>query len=714
MGNEENQSSASKKTSNELSDNEDEENIEKKELEKNRSSLKIRTIHLNKEKYHGQTFGGIREGYGIYYYKNGNKYDGNWKDNKKEGKGSFFYSDKGEVYKGDFVNDLPNGKGIYYFKNGDRYEGMFKDGKKHGEGIIFYRNGDKYKGEFKNDLKHGKGEYKNKFGQIKYEYWENGVLKLKNEEKNNIINESESVNLFNETNTKKFDEFLKSTYRKKSVDKFPFLNKVKQIKEKGKNKMSDQQLVQILNIVKEKPKVKSWNVEDVKNLFQKINLEKYIPFIELNLIDGKKLLILDNASIYNFFKLTDKNEAKIIVSLIDFIGDISNNEHNEQDKNKIDNISNNNNNYNNNKTKNDEINNKIIINKNKSNIKIVEKEKKVKNEKKNHVKFDFSYDSENKDEIYIKEMNKLGKSEFYSSLNYDSLNYFINYDEIKKEKTIVGEGGMGSVSLGEWQGKQVALKKIKFNYNEKNNNFLLKKFINEINIISSMRHPNILLYMGTTVDEDNYYMITEYLPKGSLYEYLHIKKKFLTDKQKIKIAFQIAIAIQYIHSRNILHCDLKSSNVLLDQNFKIKLSDFGLSYFLSEVPKGMAFGTFHWMAPEILNDGKYEITADIFSYGMILWELLTNSTPYYNVFKNSLLNKETLKKYIDKKFANHEEIAPIPKDGNIVLRYIASECLKYKPEDRLNLDNIIKILSKAYKCYEEIDEVTLEMYNFVS
>ena len=120
------------------------------------------------------------------------------------------------------------------------------------------------------------------------------------------------------------------------------------------------------------------------------------------------------------------------------------------------------------------------------------------------------------------------------------------------------------------------------------------------------------------------------------------------------------------------------------------------------------------MAPEILNDGKYEITADIFSYGMILWELLTNSTPYYNVFKNSLLNKETLKKYIDKKFANHEEIAPIPKDGNIVLRYIASECLKYKPEDRLNLDNIIKILSKAYKCYEEIDEVTLEMYNFVS
>ena len=322
--------------------------------------------------------------------------------------------------------------------------------------------------------------------------------------------------------------------------------------------------------------------------------------------------------------------------------------------------------------------------------------------------------SKTKNEIYIKEMNKLGKSEFYSSLNNNSLNFFINYDEIKKEKTKVGEGGMGLVYIGEWQGKQVALKKIKLNYNEKGNDNMLKRFINEINIIASMRHPNILLYMGTTIDENNYYMITEYLPKGSLYEYLHNKRKKLTEKQKIKIALQIAIAIQYIHSRKILHCDLKSSNVLLDENFKIKLSDFGLSYFMSEIPKGTVFGTYHWMAPEILNDGKYEITSDIFSYGMILWELLTGTTPYSNIFGNSIVNKESIKNYIKQKFDNNEEIAPIPKDGNIVLRYIASKCLKYRPEDRLSLDTIIKYLSKANKCYEEVDEVTLEMYNFIS
>ena len=164
---------------------------------------------------------------------------------------------------------------------------MFKDGKKHGSGTIFLKNGAKFKGEFKNGLKHGKGEYKNQFEQTKYEYWENGVLKT-NENENILINENESNNLFNETNTKKFDEFLKNTYRKKSVDKMSLLNKIKNIKEKTKNKLNDQQLVQILNSVKEKPKIKNWSVDDVKNLFEKINLEKYIPYIESNSIDGKK------------------------------------------------------------------------------------------------------------------------------------------------------------------------------------------------------------------------------------------------------------------------------------------------------------------------------------------------------------------------------------------------------------------------------------------
>ena len=741
MGNEESSSPLQRKIPNTIS--EDEEQVDEKQNFR-RSSVKMKSFHIDKEQYHGQAVGEIKDGYGICYYENGDKYDGNWKDNKKEGKGSYFYNEKGEVYKGNFCNDFPNGMGIYYFKNGDRYEGMFKDGKKHGEGTIIFSNGGKFKGEFKNDVKHGKGEYKNTLGQVKYEYWDNGILKSKNKEDNIIINENESINLFNETTTKKYNEFLKTTNRKKPIEKIPLLmvNKIKNIKEKTKNKIGDQQLVEILNSVKKKPNVKAWTVDDVKILFQKINLDKYIPNIEANSIDGKKLLFLDNQSISNLFKLTDKNETKIIGALIEFIEFTSNHEQEKHkiennDENYTNNISNNNlamNIYSNKNSNNiiinkvsnkeEELEKKKIIDKIQNNLDFNENKEKGKNKIKNKNKVkkkegnyfssDVSSSSSNqKNEDYIKEMNKLGNTEFYSSLNNNSLNFFINYNEIKKEKTIVGEGGMGEVSLGEWQGKKVALKKIKLKFRKKGNNYVLKKFINEINIIASMRHPNILLYMGTAIDNDNYYMITEYLPKGSLYEYLHNKKGFLTDSQKIKIAFQIAIAIQYIHSRKILHCDLKSSNVLLDEDFKIKLSDFGLSYFMSEAPEKTGEGTYHWMAPEILNEGKYKTTSDIFSYGMILWELLTGKTPYYNI-NNSIFTKDQLKDIVNEKYNNNEEIIPIPKNGNIVLRYIASRCLQYKPENRLSLDVILKHLSRANKCYEEIDEVTVELYNFVS
>ena len=565
----------------------------------------------------------------------------------------------------------------------------------------------------------------------------NDAIKENNIKEENIINENDSVNLQNENDTKKFDEFLKNrgNYRKIKKKTSLFEN-IKSMKEKSKNKLNDQQLVQIVNIVKEKPKVKSWTIDDVKNLFIKINLEKYISNIEKNAIDGKKFLFLENQSISNIFNITDKNEIRIISVLIEFIGDISNN---EQEKNKLDNDDNNINinNINN--------NNIIIINakENKDKININNKKDKNEGNKITNIKFNDYLpkqkheieEEKNSDDFYLlsgkvqekeKENNEQnikgnankGKSEFYQSLNSNSLNFYINYDEIKKEEEKqIGKGGMGELYLGEWQGKQIAIKKIKLDYIK--NNVLSNKFINEINIIASMRHPNILLYMGVTIDNNNnYYMITEYLPQGSLHEYLHPPKKTkkipLTDKQKIKIALQIAIAIQYIHSRKILHCDLKSANILIDKNFNIKLSDFGLSYFMSDPPTGF-LGTARWVAPEILKGGKYDIKADIFSYGMIVMELLTEKIPYSDIVKSEVgKDRDIIKEYVNDKIENGEDILPIPKTGNKVLRYIVANCLQARPENRMNMGQIIKYLSKANKCYEDVDEVTDDIFHFLS
>lgn len=676
MGSEENQSAAHKKISATLSemDNSQEEDKKEKEITSmsHRNLVKIESLKLGIP-YHNELKGNKKDGIGSQGLKKGNNNDEKLKN-----------------------------------KNGEK-------GSKDQEKTV------KAKIENQNDQNIGG----------------NDAIKENNIKEENIINENDSVNLQNENDTKKFDEFLKNrgNYRKIKKKTSLFEN-IKLMKEKLKNKLNDQQLVQIVNIVKEKPKVKSWTIDDVKNLFIKINLEKYIPNIEKNAIDGKKFLFLENQSISNIFNITDKNEIRIISVLIEFIGDISNN---EQEKNKLDNDDNNINinNINN--------NNIIIINakENKDKININNKKDKNEGNKITNIKFNDYLpkqkheieEEKNSDDFYLlsgkvqekeKENNEQnikgntnkGKSEFYQSLNSNSLNFYINYDEIKKEEEKqIGKGGMGELYLGEWQGKQIAIKKIKLDYIK--NNVLSNKFINEINIIASMRHPNILLYMGVTIDNNNnYYMITEYLPQGSLHEYLHPPKKTkkipLTDKQKIKIALQIAIAIQYIHSRKILHCDLKSANILIDKNFNIKLSDFGLSYFMSDPPTGF-LGTARWVAPEILKGGKYDIKADIFSYGMIVMELLTEKIPYSDIVKSEVgKDRDIIKEYVNDKIENGEDILPIPKTGNKVLRYIVANCLQARPENRMNMGQIIKYLSKANKCYEDVDEVTDDIFHFLS
>jgi serine/threonine protein kinase len=87
----------------------------------------------------------------------------------------------------------------------------------------------------------------------------------------------------------------------------------------------------------------------------------------------------------------------------------------------------------------------------------------------------------------------------------------------------------------------------------------------------------------------------------------------------------------YLHEKNVLHCDLKSSNLLIDENWNVKLCDFGLSRIATKDKKknkNIRVGTPHWMAPEILRGGKYECPSDIYSFGILLWEMMTGKIPY--------------------------------------------------------------------------------------
>jgi len=121
------------------------------------SIINVTESFENGDKYIGEMKNEKAEGKGIYYFRGGDKYEGEFKDNKFNGKGIYYYRE-GDRYEGDFKDDKREGKGIYYSVNNCRYEGDYKNDKREGKGIMYYDNG-RYEGDFKNDKKEGQGIY---------------------------------------------------------------------------------------------------------------------------------------------------------------------------------------------------------------------------------------------------------------------------------------------------------------------------------------------------------------------------------------------------------------------------------------------------------------------------------------------------------------------------------------------------------------------------
>ena len=127
-----------------------------------------------RKKYEGDWKDDKRNGKGIFYWNNGGKYIGDWKNNKREGKGIIHFTN-GDRYEGDWKNSVFDGKGIYYCKNGDRYEGNWKNNLREGKGILFVNDGSRYEGDWKKDLMDGEGMYFWKDGRKYVGDWKNGI-----------------------------------------------------------------------------------------------------------------------------------------------------------------------------------------------------------------------------------------------------------------------------------------------------------------------------------------------------------------------------------------------------------------------------------------------------------------------------------------------------------------------------------------------------------
>ncbi|CAM0955876.1 unnamed protein product [Alopecurus aequalis] len=190
-------------------------------------------------------------------------------------------------------------------------------------------------------------------------------------------------------------------------------------------------------------------------------------------------------------------------------------------------------------------------------------------------------------------------------------------------------GCCGTVYHALWHGSDVAAKVFsKQEYSEE----MINTFRQEVSLMKKLRHPNIILFMGAVMSQQRLCIVTEFLPRGSLFRLLQKNIGKLDPRRRVNMAIDIARGMNYLHNSipTVVHRDLKSPNLLVDKNWTVKVADFGLSRLKLEtfLTTKTGKGTPQWMAPEVLRSEPSNEKSDVFSYGVVLWELVTQKVPW--------------------------------------------------------------------------------------
>ena len=273
----------------------------------------------------------------------------------------------------------------------------------------------------------------------------------------------------------------------------------------------------------------------------------------------------------------------------------------------------------------------------------------------------------------------------------------INSNSIKiLNNNPIGIGGSSEVYLGNYRGTEVAIKKLKISeFTEKN----IKEFEREVSSLLMLRHPNLVLFMGAITELNNISIVTEYCSGGNLFDLLYRKKNiFLSWNLRIKILLEISIGMNFLHTNNppIIHRDLKSLNILLTEKInkstdstKIKISDFGLSKILKslDLNNNMTgqLGTCHWMAPEVIENKDYTIKADVYSFGILIFEICSRQIPYFGMNLQQIQYFVTVKK-------GRPDINLIEKNVPIGLVNLMIKCWDENYNNRPSFSQIIEFL----------------------
>ncbi|KAJ8567667.1 hypothetical protein K7X08_019875 [Anisodus acutangulus] len=190
----------------------------------------------------------------------------------------------------------------------------------------------------------------------------------------------------------------------------------------------------------------------------------------------------------------------------------------------------------------------------------------------------------------------------------------------------VASGSFGDLYKGTYCSQEVAIKVLK---PEHLNMDMVKEFTQEVFIMRKIRHKNVVQFIGACTRPPNLCIVTEFMSRGSIYTFLHKQRSAFKLPTLLKIAIDVSKGMSYLHQNKIIHRDLKTANLLMDEHGVVKVGDFGVARVQAQTGVMTAeTGTYRWMAPEVIEHKPYDHKADVFSFGIVVWELLTGEIPY--------------------------------------------------------------------------------------
>ncbi|KAH7845266.1 hypothetical protein Vadar_000163 [Vaccinium darrowii] len=272
-------------------------------------------------------------------------------------------------------------------------------------------------------------------------------------------------------------------------------------------------------------------------------------------------------------------------------------------------------------------------------------------------------------------------------------------------KSAIARGTFGTVHRGFYDGLDVAVKLLDWGEEGQRTDAeiasLRADFTKEVVVWHKLDHPNVTKFIGATlgtpelnIQTDNGHMdmprnvccvVVEYLPGGTLKSFLiKNRRRKLAFKVVIQIALDLARGLSYLHSKKIVHRDVKTENMLLDKTRTLKIADFGVARVEASNPNEMTgeTGTLGYMAPEVLNGNSYDRKCDVYSFGICLWEIYCCDMPYPDLSFSEVTSAVVL-----------QNLRPdIPRCCPSSIANVMKRCWDANPDKRPQMDEVVSLL----------------------